>query len=221
MRAFTLKLPVVVSGSACRWRSLLSFSLWAGEAVAAGVSPQSATISCFELEVLLLIVLDFQSTAEDQSPLDTGPKLHFVDRALRMLAVADIVTRPLADEAAFYGRAFPYVQGLIPPANVFLQAVPSQTAMVTFVPRHVPCAHDLAWLESLTWKKLKSSRGSYAESHWFLRLHGHRAAELLREDTIKRLSLVAAQDRSRSSRGRACTQCTPPCRSLVMILIYS
>ena len=56
---FDAHLTLVVSGPAYRWRSLLPFLPWADEAVAAGVSLSSATISYFELEALLLILLDF------------------------------------------------------------------------------------------------------------------------------------------------------------------
>ena len=111
---------------------------------------------------MLLILLDFQPTAEEHSPIDTGFKLDFIGRALRVLANADIITRPIADEEAFFGLVFPYVQGLQPPAHAFLQAAP--TAMIEFAPRGVQYAADLAWLDSLTLKKLRSSRGLYAEA---------------------------------------------------------
>ena len=97
---FYAHLTVVVSGATFRRRSLLSFLPWADEleVVAAGVSPSSATISYFELEALLLILLDFQPGAEAYSPIDTGFKLDSIDRVLRVLAAADIITRPIADE---------------------------------------------------------------------------------------------------------------------------
>ena len=85
-RLFDAHLAVVVCGPTYRWRSLLPFLPWADEVVAAGVSPSSATISYFELEALLLILLDFQPTAEACSPNDTGFKLGFIDRALGVLA---------------------------------------------------------------------------------------------------------------------------------------
>ena len=84
-----------------------------------------------------------------------------------------------------------YVQGLKPPANAFLQVVP--TAILQFTPRGVPYADDLAWLESLSRKKLKSPRGSYAEARWFLRLLGPRASRDSRQNAGARLSLMAKQ----------------------------
>ena len=99
-RLFDAHLAVVVCGPTYRWRSLLPFLPWADEVVAAGVSPSSATISYFELEALLLILLDFQPTGEAYSPIDTGFKLDFINRVLRVLANADIITRPIADEEA-------------------------------------------------------------------------------------------------------------------------
>ena len=188
---FDAHLTVVVSGPAYRWRSLLPFLPWADEVVAAGVSPSSATISYFELEALLLILLDFQPTASAHSPIDTGLKPDFMDRVLRMLAQADIITRPMVDEEAFFGVVFPYVQGLQSPANAFLQVVP--TAIVAFTPRGAPYADDLEWLESLTWAKLKSSRGSYAEARWFLRLLGPRASRDSRQNADARLALMSKQ----------------------------
>ena len=74
--------PVVVSSAAYRWRALLPFLPWADEIVAPGLSPSSATISYFELEALLLIVLDFQPGAEDKQPIDTYLKLDFMARVL-------------------------------------------------------------------------------------------------------------------------------------------
>ena len=190
---FDAHLAVVVSGATFRWKSLLPFLPWADEVVAAGVSPSSATISYFELEALLLILLGFRPGAETYSPIDAGLELDFIDRVLRVLAAADmyIITRPIADEEAFFGLVFPYVQGLKPPANAFLQVVP--TAIPQFTPRGVAYADDLAWLESLTWKKLKSSRGSYAEARWFLRLLGPRASRDSRQNAEARLSLISKQ----------------------------
>ena len=157
----------------------------------AGVSSSSATISYFELEALLLILLDFQPTAEAHSPIDTGLKPDFIDRVLRMLAQADLITRPIADEEAFFSLVFPYVQGLQSPANAFLQVVPS--AIIEFSARGVPYAGDLAWLDSLTWKKLGSSRGSYAKARWCLRLLGPRASRDSRQNADARLSLMSKQ----------------------------
>ena len=161
--------------------------------MAAGVSPSLATISYFELEALLRSLFDFQPTADAHSPIETGFKLDFIDRVLRVLANADIITSPIADEEAVFGLVFPYVQGLQPPANAFLQVVPS--AIIEFSAKGVPYAGDLAWLESLTWKMLimRSSRGSYAEARWFLRLLGPRASRDSRQNADARLSLMGKQ----------------------------
>ena len=53
--------------------------------------------------------------------------------------------------------------------------------------------YDREWLQSLTWKKLRSSRGSYAEAHWFLRFLEERATKEARQDADQRLVLVARQ----------------------------
>ena len=66
-----------------------------------------------------------------------------------------LLTKPLslfADEASFFGLVSPYVQGLKPPVNAPLQAVP--TALVQFTPIGVHWANILARLGPLTWKKL-------------------------------------------------------------------
>ena len=151
--------PVVVSRAAYRWRALLPFLPWVDELVAPGLSPSSATISYFELEALLLIVLDFQPGAEDKQPIDTYLKLDFMARVLRHIATANIINVPVKDEAAFYNTVFPYVQGLQSPENNFLQVTAG--ALRDFTPRIAPYTGDREWLQSLTWRKLKSSRGSY------------------------------------------------------------
>ena len=56
-----------------------------------------------------MILLDFQPGAEACSPIDTGFKLDLIGRVLRALAAADIITRPITDEEAFFGLVFPYV----------------------------------------------------------------------------------------------------------------
>ena len=99
------------------------------------MSPSSATILYLELEALLLILPDFQPGA------GTGCKLDFIDLAIRVLAAAVIITRPNADEEAFFGLVLAYAQGLKPPANAFLQAAP--TAISQFTPRGVPYDADL------------------------------------------------------------------------------
>ena len=85
------------------------------------------------------------------------------------------------------------MQGPQSPANAFLQVVPS--AIIEFSARGVPYAGDLAWLESLTWKKLRSSRGSesYAEARWFLRLLGPRASRDSRQNADTSGSLMIKQ----------------------------
>ena len=100
--------PVVVSRSAYRWRSLLPFLPWVDEVVAPGSLPSSATISYFELESLLLIVLDFRPGAEDKQPIDTYFKLDFMARVLRPIAMSNIINVPIKDEAAFYATVYPY-----------------------------------------------------------------------------------------------------------------
>ena len=99
--------PVVVSRSACRWRSLLPFLPWVDEVVAPGSSPSSAAIAYFELDSLLLIALNLQPGAEDKQPIDTFFKLDFII-GLRA-AMANIINVPLQDEAAFYSTVYPYV----------------------------------------------------------------------------------------------------------------
>ena len=183
--------PVVVSRAAYRWRALLPFLPWVDELVAPGLSPSSATISYFELEALLLIVLDFQTGAEDKQPIDTYLKLDFMARVLRHIATANIINVPVKDEAAFYNTVFPYVQGLQSPENNFLQVTAG--ALRDFTPRLAPYTDDREWLQSLTWRKLKSSRGSYAEARWFLRFLGDRATLESRQNPDLRLVLVARQ----------------------------
>ena len=107
--------------------------------------------------------------------------------------MANIINVPLLDEAPFYTTVHPYVQGLSSPENNFLQVTAG--ALLNFTPRDDAYTGDreLEWLQSLTWKKLRSSRGSYAEVRWFLRFLGDIATKEARQDPDQRLVLVARQ----------------------------
>ena len=185
---FDIDLPLNFSKGELRWRHLLPFLPWADEVVAAGARKTYSTVFFFEIEGLLLEVVDMT--------------------ALRLSKVVDTSFAVTVFRILNYIR----LQGWFPSPSSScehfiqvirkhkLQLTPTELAVFTiratditlFTPNPAPYDENHRWLQEWTWAQARDREGRLSTTVWILKLLGPRAS-LASRSVGQRLTSIAGR----------------------------
>ena len=197
---FDADLPLQFTRAELRWRRALPFLQWADEVVPRGANVAYSTVSFFEIETLLLDIVDMTASAlRAEAVIDTAIAITAVFRVLNFIRLQGWFNSPIPSCEHFI-QVVRANKLHLPPGDLAIFTI-RDTDVCRFEARVAPYRLDHRWLQQWTWERARDRDGRFTTTMWILKLLGSRASLASRSIGNRLTSIQCCKVRCRVSTG--------------------